>query len=86
LHTLLLNQEFLSKKSKICFIDVYQPQKEEGIHLEEKILFLGRNEITAEGLKILQWSARRRIPERYLITNSTGMSGAGFGLIFESAR
>lgn len=37
-----------------------------------------KNEITAEGPKILQWSARRQIPVRYLITNSTGMSGTGF--------
>lgn len=51
------------------FIDVYQTQKEEGIHLEEKISFQGKNEITAESLKILWWSARQQIPKRYLITN-----------------
>lgn len=62
------------------------PQKKEGIHLEEKILFPGKNEITTEALKISYWSARRQIPERYLITNSTGMSGTGFCLIFQSAR
>jgi len=78
MHTLLLIQEFLSTESTICFIDVYQPQKEEGIHLKEKSLFPGKNGIIAEGPKTLQWPARRQIPEGYLITNSTRTSGCGF--------
>lgn len=49
----------------------YQPQEGEGIHLEEKILFQGKNETTAESLKILLWSARQQIPERHLVTNGT---------------
>lgn len=41
------------------------------MHLEVKIFFQGKNEITAESLKILWWSARQQIPERYVITNGT---------------
>lgn len=40
-------------------------------------MFPGKNEITAEGLKILQWSDRQQILGRYLIMNSIGMAGTG---------